>query len=109
MNANVDEARLRSARTAIRTGEFARAALLLAEWDESTRRHAPWLNVLGVLAVARWDWKQAAGFWRAAGRADKHYAPAQQNLRRYYELFEFGRSAVPIALGDEIAGVADGR
>src|SRR5262249_44232953 len=37
---------------------------------------------------------------RAALKADRHYEPAKHNMTRYYERFTFGRSDVPIDLGD---------
>jgi hypothetical protein len=97
----VDPVRLTQARAAIRTGDFDRARTLLADWDETVRADAACLNVLGVLAVAESDWKRAVRLWRAAVRANGAYQPPRQNLRRYFELFEFGRSSVPIAIGDE--------
>ena len=74
---------------------------MLADWNETVRCDAACLNVLGVLAVAESDWKQAAKLWRAAVRTDAAYQPPRQNLRRYFEIFEFGRSSVALALGDE--------
>jgi hypothetical protein len=92
---------LHNARAAIRAGEFDRAQVLLSEWDQTAWTDAECLNLLGVLAVARSDWKQAVRYWRAAVRADRRYAPPRQNLRRHYELFQFGRSRVEISLGEQ--------
>ena len=98
---SVDPASLREAREAIRSGDFDRARVLLSDWDGTTWIDAACLNVLGVLAVASSNWKQAARLWRLALRADPGYQPARQNLRRYFELFQFGYSQVKFALGDE--------
>ena len=98
---NVEGHLWRQACRAIRRGEFTRARAMFSAWDEPAHRDAACLNVLGVLAVAESDWKHAAKLWRAAVHTDAGYQPAQQNLRRYYELFQFGRSEVAIALGDE--------
>ena len=38
--------------------------------------------------------------YRAALKADRHYEPAKHNMTRYYERFTFGRSDVPIDIGD---------
>jgi hypothetical protein len=103
----VDPVRLQQARAAIRSGDFDRARTLLADWDETVWVDGACLNVLGVLAVAESDWKRAARLWRAAVRANRAYQPPRQNLRRYFELFQFGRSSVAIALGDE-PGLRDG-
>jgi hypothetical protein len=73
----------------------------MAQESDLVPNDAPCLNLLGVLAVAEGDWNQAVRLWQRAVRVDHAYLPARRNLRRYFELFQFGRSDIPIALGDE--------
>jgi hypothetical protein len=100
--------RARAARAAV---VLACAAIHQGEWDlaesaiaamagvETT--DARCLNLLGVIAEARHDWKRA---WKLYGRAiaaDRTYRPAQQNMRRLYELHTFGDTREAIALDDD--------
>jgi hypothetical protein len=97
----VDPDTLQHAREAIRRGEFDRARAVLSDWDQTAQRDSRCLNVLGVLAVAAARWKEAKRLWQKAVRIDDCYEPPRRNLRRYYELFQFGHSRVELALGDE--------
>ena len=40
-------------------------------------------------------------YYGHAIKLDKNYEPAQQNMRRIYELFHFGASKEPFAMGDD--------
>jgi DNA-binding response OmpR family regulator len=57
-------------------------------------------NLLGVLHELRNEHDASYRHYRAALKADKHYEPAQHNMRRYYERFTFGASTVPVDTGD---------
>ena len=57
-----------------------------------------WLNLIGVIHELRRDWKNARRYYGRAIAIDGAYEPAQQNMRRLYELYTFGRSVEPIAL-----------
>ncbi len=94
---------LRRARAAIRAGAPELAEALGTEYGDLARSDAACLNVLGVIAEARGRWTDAKRFWGKSLRADPRYAPAYQNLRRYFELWTWGRSEYPRALGDETA------
>jgi uncharacterized protein HemY len=94
-----------------RRGIVLRDALLAifeGRWDEAERTitsegdpdDARLLNLLGVVCQARREWKAARRFYGRAMKADRKYAPAEQNMRRLYELHTFGRTALPIALID---------
>jgi len=92
-------------RTAIRLGYFEQAESMIhavAGWD----RDPVWLNLLGVIHEARGEWKPALRCVGKALRRDRQYAPAQQNIRRLYELYTFGHSDVKMALGDERPALA---
>jgi len=58
-------------------------------------------NLLGILYECRGRKRQARKAYGRAIRANSNYAPAQQNMRRLYELATFGRTWQPVALGDE--------
>jgi DNA-binding response OmpR family regulator len=58
-------------------------------------------NLAGVLFEMQEDYERAKKYYGHAIKLDKHYEPAQQNMRRIFELFNFGSSQEPIALGDD--------
>lgn len=89
------------ARVAIRRGKIDLAEWLLHEAGESIWSDAPSLNVLGLIAEARGQWTQARRLWSRSARTHRNYAPACDNLRRYFELFHWGRSRDHVAFGDE--------
>jgi len=60
------------------------------------------LNLLGAVFELRGDWKSARRHYSRAIKADRNYEPAQQNMRRWYELFTFGRTQEPLALHEAI-------
>jgi Flp pilus assembly protein TadD len=86
-------------------------ALRLAEWSEAEAllmRAAPlagddpaFWNLVGVTWEVRGDSAAARRFYGKAIRADSNYGPAQQNMRRVFELRRFGRTSEAVALGDE--------
>ena len=57
-------------------------------------------NLAGVLFEMLEDYDRAKKHYGQAIKLDKHYEPAQQNMRRIYELFNFGSSKEPFAMGD---------
>ena len=72
---------------------FLRQAIALR--DDSPEAH----NLLGILHEMRNEHDDSYKEYKAALKADKHYEPAQNNMRRYYERFTFGQSVVPIDPG----------
>lgn len=58
-------------------------------------------NLAGVLFEMQEDYDRAKKYYGHAIKLDKHYEPAQQNMRRIYELFHFGSSKEPFNLGDD--------
>jgi tetratricopeptide (TPR) repeat protein len=89
---------LQDALSAIYDGRWDDAEKTLS--DERSVHDAKVLNLLGIVYQARRQWKQARRFYGRAMKADRNYAPAEQNLRRLYELHTFGRTDLPIALID---------
>lgn len=59
-------------------------------------------NLAGVLFEMQEDYDRAKKYYGQAIKLDKSWEPAQQNMRRIYELFSFGTSKEPIALGDTL-------
>ena len=57
-------------------------------------------NLSGVLFEMLEDYDRAKRYNGQAIRLDRNYEPAQQNMRRVYELFQFGSSREPFNLGD---------
>jgi hypothetical protein len=92
---------LRRACEAVRSGDFARAKAILESAPAAGTCDAACLNLLGVICEADRDWRQARKHYGKAIRADGEFTPARQNMRRWYELFTFGRTEYPILLGDE--------
>lgn len=92
---------VREALLAIVAGEWDRAAGALASNPAATIGDAASLNLIGVVCQARGQWRRARRFYGKAMRADRSYAPAEQNMRRIYELFTFGTTNLPIALIDQ--------
>ena len=58
-------------------------------------------NLKGVLHELRNQHDDSYREYRAALKADRHYEPAMHNMTRYYERFTFGRSEIPVDIGDE--------
>jgi CheY-like chemotaxis protein len=89
-------------RRAMRSEDFASAeSLLMKASDRGEKPTAAYFNLLGVLYEVQRKWRLAKKCYGRAIRADKHYEPAQANMRRIYELYTFGRSKQIVLLGDE--------
>jgi hypothetical protein len=58
------------------------------------------LNLLGVVSEALGRAREARRLYGMAMRADREFLPAQQNLRRLYELQALGRTTFPVSVGD---------
>jgi len=95
---------LAQAALAVRLGLTEEAMELLAPFICAPVRDAAYLNLLGVIFERRRDWRTARKLYGKAMRADRHFAPARQNMRRIYELYTWGKCREPLALGDETPG-----
>jgi response regulator RpfG family c-di-GMP phosphodiesterase len=87
-------------RVALRASDVASAESLLMKAADLGEHDAAYFNLLGVIYELRRQWRLAQKMYGKSSRADKHYEPAQQNLRRVYELNTFGRTSEPAAIGD---------
>lgn len=91
---------LLAAKRAINNREFDLAREHLAEVIKQNDRMIEAHNLLGVLFEMKHDYATAKRCYGRAVAIDSHYAPAQQNMRRLFELFEFGSSKEPFNLGE---------
>lgn len=92
-------------RKALRMANFADAETMLMTAADLGQQDAAYFNLLGVLYEVQRKWNLARKFYGKAMHADRHYKPAQENMRRIYELYTFGHSTQPVALGDEMEDV----
>src|SRR5689334_18158380 len=91
---------VRDALFAICDGKWEDAEKALARDPQLVRHDAACLNLRGIVLQARGQWSQARRFYGKAARINGGYLPAEQNLRRFYELNTFGRSKLPVAVTD---------
>jgi tetratricopeptide (TPR) repeat protein len=90
----------RQACLALRTGNLDEAeSLLIAARRAAAAREAACLNLLGVLSEARGQTRAARRLYGRAMRAEPTFSPAEQNIRRLYELQAFGKTTYPVAVG----------
>jgi DNA-binding response OmpR family regulator len=92
---------LERARHALRLEEFTSAETLLMRAADLGTKDAAYFNLLGVLYEAQDQWHLAKKFYGKSIKENRRYEPAQQNMRRIYELYTFGKSIQPPSLGDE--------
>jgi len=80
---------------------FAKARLHLVKALELNSKSAEAFNLAGVLAEVLEDYDKAKKFYGQAIKLDKRYEPAQQNMRRLFEVDHFGSSKEPVSLGEK--------
>jgi DNA-binding NtrC family response regulator len=80
---------------------FAKARLHLAKALELNSKSAEAFNLAGVLAEVLEDYDKAKKYYGQAIKLNKNYEPAQQNMRRLFEVDHFGSSKEPVNLGDK--------
>jgi DNA-binding response OmpR family regulator len=81
--------------------DFARAQKHLIRALELNDKSAEAFNLAGVLFEMQENYDRAKKYYGQAIKLDKRYEPAQQNMQRIYELFQFGSSKKPFAMGEE--------
>jgi DNA-binding response OmpR family regulator len=94
-------ARLGAAKRCLNLHAFAKARLHLAKALELNSKSAESFNLAGVLAELLEDYDKAKKYYGRAIKLDKNYEPAQQNMRRLFEVDHFGSSKEPVNLGDK--------
>lgn len=92
---------LLAAKRAINNREFDLARKHLAEVIKQNDRMVEAHNLLGALFEMKQDYDTARKCYGRAIAIDSSYEPAQQNMRRLFELFQFGSSKEPYHLGYE--------
>ena len=81
-------------------GRWDDAEMAITSDRQAAMNDAAFLNLLGIVRQAKGQWKEARRCYGKAIKADRHYTPAEQNLRRVYELHTFGRTDLEISLID---------
>jgi DNA-binding response OmpR family regulator len=100
-------ATLEKVRHDLRGGAFAEAEELLMRAGSIAGNDPEFLNLVGVVHETRGRLRLARTFYGRAITARHDYFPAQQNMRRLFELQQFGQSNRLLALGDEPPGTFD--
>jgi len=80
---------------------FSKARLHLVKALELNAKSAEAFNLAGVLAEVLEDYDKAKKYYGQAIKLDKKYEPAQQNMRRLFEVDHFGSSKEPVNLGEK--------
>ncbi|HEV8605938.1 MAG TPA: hypothetical protein VGQ99_11255 [Tepidisphaeraceae bacterium] len=95
------KAALDMARRAFRREAWSEAESLLMQAGVIAGNDPAFFNLVGILREVEGNKEAAGSFYGKAIRADSNYAPAQQNMRRLYELRTFGHTSQMVCLGDE--------
>ncbi len=88
-----------AAKRCLNLRSFALARIHLVKALELNTKSVEAFNLAGVLAEMLDDEDKAKKYYGQAIKLDKNYEPAQQNMRRLFELQNFGSSSEPINLG----------
>lgn len=99
--AEISGAHIVAAKRCLNLRAFAKARLHLAKALELNAKSVEAFNLAGVLAELLEDYDKAKKYYGRAIKLDKNYEPAQQNMRRLFEVDHFGSSQEPVNLGDK--------
>ena len=99
--ADTFNAHLIAAKRCLNLGALAKAQLHVNKALDLNANSVEAFNLAGVLAEIREDYNQAKKCYGRAIRLDKNYEPAQQNMRRLFEVDHFGSSNEPANLGND--------
>jgi FixJ family two-component response regulator len=80
---------------------FGIAWTYLARTLELNSKSPDALNLAGVFFEMQEDYERARKLYGKAIKYGPYYEPAQQNMRRIFELFHFGSSREPLAFGED--------
>ena len=95
------ESHIVTAQRLLNLRDFRRAKTHLVRALELNDKSAEAFNLTGVLFEMNEDYDHAKRYYGQAIKLDPRYEPAQQNMRRIFELFHFGSSKEPVAMGDD--------
>ena len=79
---------------------FTMARMHLVKAMELNSKSVEAFNLAGVLAEMLDEMDKAKKYYGQAIKLDKNYEPAQQNMRRLFELQHFGASSEPFNIGE---------
>jgi FixJ family two-component response regulator len=99
--ADVFTVHIAAAKRCLNLQAFAKARLHLAKAMELNNKSVEAFNLAGVLAELLEDYQKAKKYYGQAIRLDSRYEPAQQNMRRLFELDHFGSSNELVNLGND--------
>jgi DNA-binding response OmpR family regulator len=88
-----------AAKRCLNLRSFAMARIHLVKALELNNKSVEAFNLAGVLAELLDDVDKAKKYYGQAIKLNKNYEPAQQNMRRLFELQNFGRASEPLNLG----------
>jgi DNA-binding response OmpR family regulator len=88
-----------AAKRCLNLRSFAMARIHLVKALELNDKSVEAFNLAGVLAELLDDVDKAKKYYGQAIKLNKNYEPAQQNMRRLFELQNFGRTSEPLNLG----------
>src|SRR6202795_3137503 len=88
-----------AAKRCLNLRSFAMARIHLTKALELNNKSVEAFNLAGVLAELLDDVDKAKKYYGQAIKLNKNYEPAQQNMRRLFELQNFGRASEPLNLG----------
>ncbi len=91
---------VQAAKRCLNLRQFAKAREHIVKALEIRTDSEETFNLGGVLFEMLEDYDRAKRYYGQAIRLNKNYEPAQQNMRRIYELFQFGSSKEPFNLGE---------
>ena len=94
-------AHINAAKRCLNLRAFAKARLHLAKALELNAKSPEAFNLAGVLAEVLEEFDKAKKYYGQAIKLNKNYEPAQQNMRRLFEVDHFGSSKEPVNLGDK--------
>jgi DNA-binding NtrC family response regulator len=94
------ESHIVTAQRLLNLRDFSRAQKHLVRALELNDKSAEAFNLTGVLFEMKEEYDRAKKYYGQAIKLDSRYEPAQQNMRRIFELFSFGSSKEPVALGE---------
>jgi len=92
---------LRCAKRAMNLRDFAAAKRDLIRALELNSDSPQAMNLVGVMLEMREEYDQARRYYGQAIKLDKNFEPAQQNMRRLFDLFNFGSSDEPFNTDDK--------
>ena len=100
-SAETFSAHIVAAKRCLNLRAFGKARLHLVKALELNSKSAEAFNLAGVLAEVLEDYDKAKKYYGQAIKLDKRYEPAQQNMRRLFEVDHFGSSKEPLNLGEK--------